>query len=67
MPEDSLTKRERLAPYMENFDDVHVRPVACLSQHAGGDDVQNQNYLFHFIVSVYPAIFSAWEIFPRWI
>ena len=42
MPEDSLTERERLAPYMENFDDVHVRPVACLCQHAGGDDdVQN--------------------------
>ena len=42
MPEDPLITRERLAPHMENFDDVHVRPVARLCQHAGcDDDVQN--------------------------
>ena len=42
MPEDPLIKRERLAPHRGNFDDVHVRPVACLCQHGGGDDdVQN--------------------------
>ena len=38
MPEDPFIKRERLAPLMENFDDVHVRPVACMCQYSGGDD-----------------------------
>ena len=31
-------------------DEHHVWPVACLHQGAGGDEKQNQNHFFHFIV-----------------
>ena len=40
MPEDPLIKRERLAPYMENFDDVRR---LHLVGHPSGDPSWSRN------------------------